>query len=107
MVATLTENEFSHHLNTKYRVNVDAAKPIELELVEVKSYVNKDKPSEQGGMERFSIHFRGPADIMLPQGTYGLSHERMGDFDLFLVPISREELGFRYEAVFNFQVNKV
>jgi len=47
MVATLTENEFSHHLNTKYRVNVDAAKPIELELVEVKSYVNKDKPSEQ------------------------------------------------------------
>jgi len=44
MVATLTENEFSHHLNTKYRVNVDAAKPIELELVEVKSYVNKDKP---------------------------------------------------------------
>jgi len=44
---------------------------------------------------------------MLPQGIYGLSHERMGDFDLFLVPISREELGFRYEAVFNFQVNKV
>jgi hypothetical protein len=104
MAATLTENEFSQHLNTKYRVNVDAPKPIELELLAVKSYLNKDNPSEQGGMERFSIDFRGPADIMLPQRTYRLSHEKMGDFDLFLVPIRREELGFRYEAVFNFQV---
>ena len=106
MDPTLTENEFSLHLNTKYRVNVDAPKPIELELVEVKSYVNKDKPGEQGGMERFSIYFRGPAEIFLPQGMYQITHERMGDFDLFLVPIARQELGFRYEAVFNYHTNK-
>jgi L-ascorbate metabolism protein UlaG (beta-lactamase superfamily) len=106
MAPTLTETEFSQHLNTKYRVNVDAPKLIELELVEVKSYVNKDKPGEQGGMERFSIYFRGPADNFLPQGMYHMTHERMGDFDLFLVPIARQELGFRYEAVFNYHTNK-
>lgn len=106
MAATLTETEFSQHLNTKYRVNVDAFKPIELELVEVKSYVNKDKPGEQGGMERFSIYFHGSADNFLPQGIYQITHERMGDFDLFLVPIARKELGFRYEAVFNYHTNK-
>jgi len=26
----------------------------------------------------------------------------MGAFDLFLVPVSRNESGFRYEAVFNY-----
>ena len=75
-------------------------------VVEVKSYVNKDKPGEQGGMERFSIYFLGPADIFLPQGTFRLTHERMGDLDLFLVPVKREELGFRYEAVFNYHIEK-
>lgn len=103
MAATLTENEFSQHLNTKYRVNVEAPKPVELELVEVKTYADKDKPGEQGGMERFSIYFLGPADLFLPQGMYQLTHERMGDFELFIVPIKQEELGFRYEAVFNYR----
>jgi hypothetical protein len=102
MSATPTESEFSQHINTKYRVNVTAPKPIELELIEVKSYANKEKPNEQGGMERFSICFRGPTDTFLPQGTYQVTREQMGDLALFLVPIAREELGFRYEAVFNY-----
>jgi Domain of unknown function (DUF6916) len=101
-----TENEFSQHLNTKYRVNIDAPQPIELELVDVKSYVNKNNPAEQGGMERFSVYFLGSDDILLPQGTYRLTHERMGDVDLFLVPIKQEEHAFRYEAIFNYFIQK-
>jgi uncharacterized protein DUF6916 len=98
--AILTEKEFSQHLNTKFRVNVDAPQPIELELVEVKGYHNKAE--EQGGMERFSVFFSGPADVQLRQRTYPLVHEQMGEFDIFLVPIGRSEQGFRYEAVFNY-----
>jgi hypothetical protein len=30
-----------------------------------------------------------------------IKHERLGMFDLFLVPVSRERDGMRYEAVFN------
>lgn len=100
MSAILTEKEFSQHLNTKFRVNVDAPQPIELELVEVKGYPNKAE--EQREMERFSVFFSGPADVQLPQNTYPLVHEQMGEFDLFLVPIGRNEQGFRYEAVFNY-----
>jgi len=100
MPATLTEKEFSQHVNSKYRVNVDGAEPIELELVEVKE--KESLPIEQKGLERFSIYFIGPANIYLPQATYRFTHERMGDFDLFLVPIAKEKLGFRYEAVFNY-----
>jgi hypothetical protein len=104
MGATLTEKEFSQHVNTNYRVNVAEAAPIELELLEVKPHVSA--PIEPDGMERFQIYFRGPANIFLPQGTYSFSHERMGDFDLFLVPVAKEESGFRYEAVFNYYLQE-
>lgn len=98
MAAELTEKEFSKHLNTKFRVV--AEEPIELELTEVKGYLSKQH--EQTGMERFSAFFRGPADRYLGQKTYSVEHEQMGAFELFLVPLSRDESGFRYEAVFNY-----
>ena len=98
MAAQLTEKEFSKHVNTKFRVVSE--EPIELELTEVKGY--SSKPHEQTGMERFSAFFRGPADRYLAQQTYPIEHEQMGAFDLFLVPVSRDESGIRYEAVFNY-----
>jgi hypothetical protein len=98
MTAELTEKEFSKHVNTKFRV-VDE-EPVELELTEIKSY--SSQAHEQTGLERFSAFFRGPADRYLMQKTYSIEHEQMGAFDLFLVPLSRDESGFRYEAVFNY-----
>ncbi|HXD31206.1 MAG TPA: hypothetical protein VN643_08820 [Pyrinomonadaceae bacterium] len=98
-MATLTEQEFSKHTNTDFRVKLDTPEPINLRLVEVKGYAKKDE--EHGGMERFSLFFTGPATV-LPQKTYSLSHDEMGEFELFLVPIAREGEGFRYESVFNY-----
>lgn len=100
MPASLTEKEFSQHLNTKYRVNLEPAGQVELELVEVKGYLSR--ANEQGGMERFSAYFAGPAESFLPQGTYAMEHDRMGQFDIFLVPIVSEESDVHYEAVFNY-----
>jgi hypothetical protein len=102
MSAPLTEEEFSQHVNTRFRLNADTAEPVELELVEVRTYMNKDKAGERGGMERFSVFFVGPLNPFLPQATYSLSHEKMGCFDIFLVPLGREEKGYSYEAVFNY-----
>jgi hypothetical protein len=31
-----------------------------------------------------------------------MEHEQMGEFEIFLVPIARDENGFLYEAVFNY-----
>ena len=98
MPATLTETEFSKHLNTKFRIT--HPQPTELELTEVKGYLSK--AHEQTGMERFSAFFHGPGDLYLRQGTYSVEHEAMGDFELFLVPVEKDEKGLRYEAVFNY-----
>ena len=99
MAVALTEKEFSQHVNTKFQLKLDG-QPIELELVEVKGYLPQDH--EQTGMERFSVFFDGPGSVRLPQSLYALQHQQMGEFEIFLVPISGNEKGFRYEAVFNY-----
>jgi hypothetical protein len=53
-------------------------------------------------MERFSVFFDGPADLLLPTQTYLLRHEQMGELELFLGANSRDANGIRYEAVFNY-----
>ena len=98
MSAPLTEAEFSKHVNTKFRVATEP--PVELELTEVKGYLSK--PNEQTGMERFSAFFKGPRDRYLAQSVYALEHEQMGAFELFIVPLSEDQSGYRYEAVFNY-----
>src|SRR4029450_7732703 len=90
---------FSRHLNTKFSVRVEGAEPVELELVEVE--VRKSEPNEQAGMERFSIFFCGPVSFFLPQQTYDLVHPEMGEMKIFLVPLSQDQRGIQYEAVFN------
>ncbi|MBM0169820.1 DUF6916 family protein [Altererythrobacter sp. C41] len=48
----------------------------------------------------FRLAFRGPCEPVLPQAVYRLQGE---DFDgeIFLVPISRDDTGTLYEAIFN------
>ena len=100
MAAILTANEFSKHVNTNFRATIDDATQADLELVEVKSYSSKHE--EQSGMERFSIYFTGRANPFLIQKLYAFQHAEMGEFEMFLVPLSRNEEESRYEAVFNY-----
>ena len=95
-----TEEEFRQNLNTQFRVVVDIPQVIELTLVAVES-----RPSdahEEAGMERFSVFFTSSLEFLLQQSMYRLAHPRMGEFDLFLVPIEQQSNGFRYEAVYNY-----
>ena len=100
MPAELSEAEFSKHLNTPFRVTLGPDAELDLELIEVKSYANN--PGDEDGMERFSLFFKGPPKPILPQRLYGLKHEEMGEVDIFLVALTPERDGSRYEAVFNY-----
>jgi hypothetical protein len=101
MSVELTQENFARHLHTKFRVRVHAPRPVVLELVEVQGWMNLAS-EQQTGMERFSIFFAGPPDMLLPQHLYTVEHEQMGTLDIFIVPIGRDASGVRYEAVFNF-----
>jgi hypothetical protein len=59
----------------------------------------------------FSVFFSGPGPLVLPQRTYRLRHDELGELELFLVPIGVEAVPaeggqvpgtvVRYQAVFN------
>jgi hypothetical protein len=95
----LTEAEFSKHVGTQFHATFED-REISLTLIEVKPYMVDE--SRERNMERFSLFFDGPPDVLLPQQNFQMRHESMGEFDLFLVPISGDQKGFRYEAVFNY-----
>lgn len=95
-----TEQEFRQHLNTPFRVQVNAPKPIDLTLVAVES--RPSEPTEQQGMERFSVFFLGSPEFLLPQSIYRVAHPEMGEFEIFLVAVGKEADGYRYEAVYNY-----
>ena len=92
--------DFEKCLNTNFRVELTSPHPIDVKLIAVTP--RKSGPSEQAGMERFSVVFAGPNDVFLPQNTYRLTHPEMGEFEVFLVAIKQEAEGFRYEAVYNY-----
>ncbi|MFY9618467.1 MAG: hypothetical protein WAQ99_01550 [Pyrinomonadaceae bacterium] len=98
-MADLTHDEFSKHVGSKFQIPFTDG-DLELTLTEVKAYM--PEPNEQSGMERFSVFFDGPPNLLLPTQTYLLRHEPMGQFELFLGAISRDAKGIRYEAVFNY-----
>ena len=95
-----TEEEFKRHLNTKFSVRLSEEQTLPLELEEVQPF--PALTHARGDMERFSLYFRGPADVPLTQRIYRVEHEAMGEMDIFLVPVALDAQGFRYEAVYSY-----
>ena len=95
MEDNLTHENFSQNLNTTFCISHEDQHLIEVELVEVSPF--RVTPRQ----EIFSILFRGPHEPQLLQYLFTLEHERMGRMELFLVPVSKDEQGMYYEAVFN------
>ena len=99
MLETFTQSTFLSHLGETFRVHGDISSPLEMQLTDVMSLGSSDEAQPERRAP-FSILFHGPADALLAQRTYTLSHDVMGNFDLFLVPLGPAADGMRYEAVF-------
>jgi uncharacterized protein DUF6916 len=95
MLEKLTWAVFTESLNTRFRMIQEGAAAIEVELIEVKP--GRSTPRQ----EQFSLLFKAPQDVALQQGMFRLEHDKIGAFDLFLVPVLKDEQASYYEAVFN------
>jgi len=102
MPETLSKESFAEQLNTKFRVLLESenAPEVELELAELAEFPTLTH--SRSDVARFSLYFYGPGDFFLPQRVYRLAHERLGEQDIFLVPVAQEPRGYRYEAVFSY-----
>jgi hypothetical protein len=92
----LTPASFEEILNTRFQLQT-GGNTLDLELFQVARLEEHGGPRKQP----FSVLFRGPQNVVLPQAIYRVEHERLGPMEIFLVPIGPDGQGMRYEAVFN------
>lgn len=92
-LGNLHHGSFTPHLHTMF--HVDTAKTsVPLLLVEVSG-------EKTASGENYSLRFRGLAKSALPQGTYRFEHEKIGSFDLFIVPGEKTAVAQYYRAIIN------
>ncbi len=95
MADNLDKASFEPHLNEKFKVHPQGMAPVEVQLVDI-----TDKSSDS--VENFSLMFRGPLDPVFRHNTHRVRHAKLGEFDLFLGPVTTGKTdGVYYQAVFN------
>ncbi len=93
---TLTADDFAPHVGSSFVV-VHEGTSVEAELAEVREL---DALSEDF-RRPFTLMFPGPQEPVLPQSTYQIKHEDLGELEIFVVPLESDESGTVYQAVFN------
>ena len=96
MLNHLKHASYESLLNDIFQIPLDDGGAVDLQL----KYVS-DLKSHSPKYDSFSIEFQGPHDFLLPQRIYPLTHDKMGAFSLFLVPVEEVADGYIYQAVFN------
>jgi hypothetical protein len=94
MLDSLHYEDFVPHLNSKFQMRA-GEQSWEIELVEVADR----SPSPK--QEQFALQFRAPLDAPPFQSLFELEHVTLGKGGVFLVPVSRNDQGLYYEAIFN------
>ncbi len=95
MIKELTKASFDPHKKSKFKVYPEGKDVVELELVDVTEKIKKHTAS-------FSLMLKGPKEPVIEQGTHKFKHAKMGEVNLFVVPIiTEEENEMRYQVIFS------
>jgi uncharacterized protein DUF6916 len=94
--AQLTLETFRPVVGESFTVGEEEGMRVQLILAEA---VATDS-GEHAPRPSFSLLFHGPADPLLPQGTYRFEHGSLEAMAIFIVPLGRDEHGTVYQAVF-------
>ena len=98
-VGTISESDFTPHLNEKFHLTAADGADAEAELIEVRK-TGGDAVEESMRAPFFAL-FRTPSDFVVRQQMFRLEHETFGSIAVFLVPVGPDKEGMRYEAVFS------
>jgi hypothetical protein len=90
---------YAKHINTIFRAPLAEGATLTFKLLEVQ---NRTGPP---GFESFSLLFQAANDTPIRQQTYRIEHDVIDASDMFLVPISQDQNGIIFEAVFNRKIS--
>ena len=97
VLESLTISDFAPRVGELFSIGGADGVSFEAELVEATPVGEAARP---GRRVPFSLVFRGPPGVVLPQRIYRVDHPDLGGLDIFLVPIGPDASGMRYQAVF-------
>ena len=101
MLETFTLETFRRHVGEDFYVAAGQQTNLTVRLTSAADLSDKAvQDNRRTGRTPFSLLFHGPADTFIPQGTYTVRHQAMGEFPLFLVPLGPQDGHMRYEAIF-------
>ena len=86
---------FEKHLDQVFQVLNES---FQLDLILTEAVLLAQQVDQQQG---FSLLFKAGSSISMEQGLYSLQNKELGEFALFLVPISQDQHSVYYEAIFN------
>lgn len=97
----LTHADFADRVGDGFEVVREDGSPVSLTLVSTTEGTEAGGVGPDGATRlQFSLEFHGPADTPLPQATFRLVNDQIGELDLFLVPLGPQDGSIRYEAAF-------
>lgn len=98
-LSAVIHEDFQPCLNDMFTVNTGEDNGPQLELIEVKPIGESDPNAKN--RQPFSLLFRGPMEPLLQQKLHQLKNSKLGEMQLFLVPIGPDDSGMLYDASFN------
>ena len=95
-LATVRCEQFAACLNQDFQI-VFSDGTLVLQL----SAAHAREAPEGATRDPFTLTFRGPPELRLPQGIYKMSNAQLGEMEIFLVQIAADQTSSTFEAVFN------
>jgi len=96
-LATVRCEQFAACLNEDFEI-VFADGTLTVKLSEARPWGPALPPNVR---QPFALTFVGPAGLRLPQQIYRMRHAKLGEMEIFLVPVGDDQTGSMFEAVFN------
>ena len=100
MTETRQFEDYQSRLNQDFYIEVEAGNWVPAKLVEASEHKFTYDHGGETPRASFSIVFLLESDVQLPQKTFNIKHDELGENQIFLVPLQPDVKGTRYEAVF-------
>ncbi len=97
MLNNIVIENFENIKNKQFKIDFDDTQ-VDSELIDIKKITTDLVEGRK--YTPFSLLFHVNTHVLFEQGTYLLSHQELGELQVFLVPVSDNNDGFQYEAVF-------
>lgn len=100
-LAALSADDFAGKIGNRFLMRIHETMSADLELARVDLWGPPDAAQRGGRRRPFTLLFKGPIELRVPQRIYQLEHPELGALEMFLVPLQPDSAGTKFEAVFS------